>query len=370
MRTVIINGANGFVASNFISELLRLHYNVVALVRADDNESARKRMLNSLAKISGIDTYEIEKLRVLNYALFETNFGIQTEILKDLFDSDIAYFHFAASLKFSEKSKEEIFATNIDGLNNSIKTFLNFATNQSQFFYISTAYSCGKIQEVFEEKFYPNQKISAFRNYYEQSKRFAENLVKSYMESHRLKAHIIRPSQVVGNNTTGITKTDFGIFDFTKRIYNLSSRYPNETIRIKANANATQNLIPVNTLVRYLILLLSGKELPVIINCVSKTPVLNCDIINSIAKIINVNLVPVTHLERDSMTAIERIVEIGMSFTGKYSNTHTQFDTTNLEKITNITEGSLSTNDLQKMLDYFVESLSAEKKAYKLERIN
>jgi thioester reductase-like protein len=370
MKTILINGANGFVASNFISELLRQNYKVVAFVRGDDNEVANKRMLNSLAKVSDSNKLDTKKLRVLNYSLFEPNFGIQTEKLNELFKSDVAYFHFAASLKFSKKSKEEIFKTNIDGLDNSIKTYLNFATVNSQFFYISTAYSCGRIQELFEEKFYPNQKISAFRNYYEQSKRFAENLVKSYMESHRLKAHIIRPSQVVGNSITGITQTDFGIFDFTKRVYNLSIRYPNETIRIIADANASQNLIPVNALVSYLIAILSVKEVPVIINCVAKNPVLNREIINSISSLMDVNLVPVTSMERDSMTVMERMVEIGMSFTGKYSDTHIKFDTTNLEKITNITEGSLSINDLQKMLDFFVESLSAEKKAYKLERIS
>src|SRR5690625_7575781 len=111
--------------------------------------------------------------------------------------------------------------------------FLQCASPNSRFFFISTAYTCGKTEERFEERFYANADISHFRNYYEQSKRFAENLVKEYIEQKSLKAHILRLSQVVGNIKTGVTKTNYGIFDFVKELYNLLKGYQGSPIVIK-----------------------------------------------------------------------------------------------------------------------------------------
>ncbi|HSH50715.1 MAG TPA: SDR family oxidoreductase, partial [Bacteroidales bacterium] len=282
MKTIIINGANGYVASNFISKLLTKNYKVIALVRAGKNISPEQRMRDALAENSELNQLYAGNLTVYNYSLFEKDFSIPRKTLEEMFKDDVEYFHFAASLKYNLKSKDEIFETNVDGVKNSLEIYSKYATKSSRFFFIGTAYSCGKFEKSFKERFYANQDISYFRNYYEQSKRFAENVVKKFIGQKSINVHILRLSQVVGHNQSGVTKTDYGIFDFTRRVFNLAYRYPYETVRVKIDPEATQNLIPIDTVVRYLMGVVNIENLPVIMNFVAKKQLKNIQIINSI----------------------------------------------------------------------------------------
>ena len=166
MKTVIINGANGYVASNFVCNLLKQDYKVIALVRAN-KQNPEDRMKDALANINEGVEIDTSNLEVYNYALPENNFAMDENILSSIFSGNVDYFHFAASLKYDKNSVDEIFSTNIEGVKNSISVFLKFASKKSRFFYIGTAYSCGKHNDVFEERFYRNATISSFRNYYE-----------------------------------------------------------------------------------------------------------------------------------------------------------------------------------------------------------
>lgn len=361
MRKVIVNGANGFLASNFIHELLNEKYEVIALVRGGDDIQSKQKMFNSLNLVSSYKQYKIKNLIVYNYDLLNLDFQIPSFKLSIIFNKDVDYFHFAACLKHNEKAKDEIFETNIQGVENSIKVFQKYASKNSRFFFISTAYSCGKRSGRFEEKFYNNDGISYFRNYYEQSKRFGENVVKQYSEMHDLKTCIIRPSQVVGDSNTGITKTDFGIFDFTKRVCHLAYRYPNETIRIKADPDSTQNLIPINTVVYYLMQTIRCENLPAVMNYVSKVPLKNNEIINCICSLLPIKIIFDKSLDKLEMNTLERLIKLGMAFTGDYCNTNLQFDTTNLDRVVGISGREISGIELQKMLTYFITSFLIKK---------
>jgi nucleoside-diphosphate-sugar epimerase len=273
----------------------------------------------------------------------------------------VDYFHFAASLKFDLKSKGEIFKTNVMGVENSIQVFLKYAKGNSRFFYIGTAYSCGRFTGRFEEKFYPNEGIENFRNYYEQSKRIAENIVKEHLEKDALSGHIVRLSQVVGDNKTGVTKTDYGIFDFAKRMHSLAFRHPNQTVRVHVNPTSTQNLIPIDTVVNYLIRTVEVKYVPTIMNFSAKNQIKNIHIIKSISELLPVNIVPERRLERNEMNALERIISAGMTFTENYIDTNLQFDTKNLDKILMAAGHEVSENSVYKMLEYFIGNLAAQK---------
>ena len=159
MKKIIINGANGYVASNFINKLLQQDYQVIALARSNKKYSAEERMRAALLDVNEGETVNFEKLSVYNYSLFEESFGLSEIELQEIFSGDVNYFHFAASLKFDTKSKEEIFGTNLEGLTNSIETFQKYVDAKSRFFFVSTAYSCGKISGTFYERFYENAEI-------------------------------------------------------------------------------------------------------------------------------------------------------------------------------------------------------------------
>lgn len=361
MKTIIVNGANGYVASNFINKLLEQNYKVVALVRPGVKASSEDRMINALTEISEGGYVNTNNLKVYAYSLLHKDFLIPTKELEKIFSGDVDYFHFAASLKFDLKSKDEIFETNVGGIENSLNVFSKYATENSRFFFIGTAYSCGRFSGRFEEKFYPNEGIENFRNYYEQSKRIAENMVKEHIEKYTLNGHVIRLSQVVGNNKTGVTKTDYGIFDFAKRMYGLAFRHPNQTVRIRVNPVSTQNLIPIDTVVNYFMRTVEVKYVPAIMNFTAKNSVKNIHIVKSISKLLPIDIVPERQLERHEMNALERIVSAGMTFTKNYIDTNLLFDTKNLDKILMVDGYEANEDSIYKMLEYFIGNLAAQK---------
>lgn len=368
MKTIIINGANGYVASNFINKLLTQNYKVIALVRASNKYSSEDRMEDALSEINDGEHIDIKNLKVYSYSLLDNDFSIPEKFLKNIFSEDVDYFHFAASLKYDLKSKDEIFETNLGGVENSLNVFSKYANSNSRFFFISTAYSCGNSSDLFKEKFYENEDISKFRNYYEQSKRFAENVVKKHIDKNNLNGHILRLSQVIGDNKTGITKTDYGIFDFAKRIHSLAYRYPNKTVRIQVDPDSTQNLIPIDTVVRYLIRTVEVKDIPVIMNFIAKKPVKNIHIINSICKLLPISIVPSKNINSEDMNTLEKLIAVGMSFTVSYINTDISFDTKNLDKIILSGDNEANEHSVFRMLEFFINNLSEKKKNNTLTR--
>ncbi len=361
MKTIIIDGANGYVASNFINKLLEQKYKVIALVRPSVKFSPTERMAEALTKSGDGEYVNMANLKVLGYSLLHKDFLIPQKQLEDIFSEEVDYFHFAASLKFDFKSKEKIFETNVGGVAKSINVFSKFAKGNSRFFFIGTAYSCGRFSGRFEEKFYPNEDIGKFRNYYEQSKRYAENVVKKHIDENGLNGHVIRLSQVVGNNKTGVTKTDYGIFDFAKRMYSLAFRHPNQTVRVHVDPDSTQNLIPIDTVVNYLMRTVEVKNVPTIMNFIAKKQIKNILIIKSISRLLPIDIVPEKHLVRHEMSALERIISAGMAFTESYINTNLQFDTSNLDKILMVSGHEATENSVYKMLEYFIGNLVAQK---------
>lgn len=366
MKTIIINGANGFVASNFILKLLKQNYKVIALVRPDIKSSSVERMKEALLESNDGEYVNMANLKVYSYSLLHKNFSLQPAQLREIFRDEVDYFHFAASLKFDFKSKDKIFQTNVGGVGNSIHVFSRFSKGNSRFFFISTAYACGKLPGRFEEKFYPNKGIESFRNYYEQSKRFAENVVKEHIHNEGLNGHVIRLSQVVGNSKTGVTKTDYGIFDFAKRMAGLAFRFPNQTVRVRVNPGSTQNLIPINTVVNYLMRTVEVKHVPTIMNFVAKNQIKNNHILQSISNLLPITVIPMKNLARDEMNALERIVAAGMIFTKNYIDTNLQCDTKNLDKILMVDGHEADEESVYKMLEYFIDSLAKQKQQRKL----
>ena len=363
MKTIVVNGANGYVASNLINNLLKQKYKVIALVRNNKNQTPKERMRNVLADMNNDENIDISNLKVFGYSLLDKNFSISEEDLKKIFRFNVDYFHFAASLKYDEKSIDEIFSTNIEGVENSIKVFSKYATNNSRFFYIGTAYSCGKYVDKFEEKFYKNEDITHFRNYYEQSKRFAENVVKKHIDESGLNGHVIRLSQVVGHKNTGITKTNYGIFDFAKRIFSLASRYPNEIVRVQVDPESTQNLIPIDTVTEHFLKIIQETEIPEIMNFVANEPVQNTHIIETLNQLLPVNIIPLKNLDRKDMNPIERLIAAGMSFTESYTATNLFFDTKKRDRIIPSEGNNPDKQSIFKMLSYFIDHLFEKKKS-------
>ena len=360
MKTIVVNGANGYVAANFINKLLFGGYKVVALVRGS-KKTAEERMKEALLVMNGYQPLNLAHLEVFDYSLLDEGFLLPKECLQKIFKGQVDYFHFAASLKYDLKSKDEIFETNIQGLENSLKTYLDYATSNSRFFFISTAYSCGNFKGIFEERFYDNEDISSFRNYYEQSKRFAENIIKKYIQEKDIDASIVRLSQVVGDSSSGVTKTDYGIFDFIKRVYSLSKRYPGQQIRVDIDPDASQNLIPIDVVVDGLTNIIKKDSVPRVINFVAKNPIKNSFIIKSINGLLPISLMPTKRFGHNGLSPIERVVAAGMSFSKSYTNTNLLFETQKRDQVVCLEKEPPDELMIYKMIKYFLINLAIQK---------
>jgi nucleoside-diphosphate-sugar epimerase len=366
MQKIVINGANGFVASHFIRELLKRNYEVVAFVRSGKKRSSRQKMTDALDEINIDKSLNYNNLEVFDYGLNSEDYTLEKEQIESIFNGNVQFFHFAACLKYGTKDRETIFKTNVDGLENSIRFFEKYAQPGSRFFFISTAYSCGKFSGLFEEKFYPNQDISHFRNYYEQSKRVAENVMKEQIERGKINGHVIRLSQVVGDSKTGVTKTGYGVFDLAKRLHGISVKYPDQTLRLKVDPEGTQNLIPIDRVVETLIKMLKASDLPQIVNLTAKHDVKNEIIAQCIGKQLPVTIVLDKTLQQKNMNALERMIAVGMSFTGKYARINLQFDHKNLDQIIRSDNNGVTKRSLCRMMESFIYELSGNKTSVKV----
>lgn len=354
MKQIVVNGANGYVASHFICEMLNRGHRVIALARENEKQSARERVEQAILDTGQGEIQNGHNLRVFGYSLLAENFSIPVGDLEAMFRPDADFFHFAASLKFDFNSESEILRTNVAGVENSIEVFQKYATENSRFFLIGTAYSCGNFRGVFEEKFYPDEVSSAFRNYYEYSKRLAENLVKRKMEAYGIRAHIIRLAQVVGDNETGVTTTDYGVFDFAKRLSAISRRYPDESVRIKVDPTGTQTLIAINTVVNYLRQSVDANELPIIMNFVPGRSIQNIHIINTLNDLLALTIIPKIELNPEDLTGLEKLVSAAMAFTGEYTTINLNFDTSQRDKVIVPEEHGIDEETIAHMLNYFV----------------
>jgi len=353
-RKIVITGANGYVASHLISELLARDYEIAALVRSNAEYSAGEKLKNVLNEIN--ENIKFENIKTYDYSLTKEDFSIPPKQLEDIFSEPADFFHFAASLKYDTKDRDKIFETNVGGVENVMKVFLKYSKPGSRFFFISSTYSCGKFSGLFEEIFYENEDIACFRNYYEQSKRFAENVVKRYREEHGLNGYVIRLSQVVGNNETGVTRTDYGVLDFVKRIYYLAKKHPGNTIRIQIDPDATQNLVPINYVTDYFLKILdAGEPLPVIFHFAAKNSITNREIVEGICQLLPIQIIMNKNLQRKDLNALERLIAAGMSFTGGYAETNLLFGTKNLEEVIQSAGNELTVTEFYKMLGYFIE---------------
>ncbi len=76
MRKIIVNGANGYVASHFIHELLNKKPDIFALVRKSGEQSSVNRMNTVLAEINNAQKLESKHLHVFNYNLTDEDFSL------------------------------------------------------------------------------------------------------------------------------------------------------------------------------------------------------------------------------------------------------------------------------------------------------
>jgi hypothetical protein len=70
-------------------------------------------------------------------------------------------------------------------------------------------------------------------------------------------------------------------------------------------------------------------------------------------------------LQKRNMNALERMIAVGMSFTGKYAHINLQFDHRNLDEIMRFDNYEITKQSLCRMMDHYIYELKGNGRAEK-----
>lgn len=239
-----VTGATGFVGGALVLELLRRSGDrVVALVRPGST-SAEERFHEAIARAGALYGAEVasdevrDRCRVIAGDLerpVEGSIGAVDQM-----------WHAAASLRYEDRYREQIHATNVEGTRNMLA--LAERLEVGVFNYVSTAYVAGRAVGTIRERLVEGTDSN---NHYERSKVDAELLVAG-REPRRWR--ILRPSIVVGHSRTHAAATHAGFYGFLRELVQfrgmveraqrgLLTRSP---LTIRAEPDAPLDLVPID----------------------------------------------------------------------------------------------------------------------------
>lgn len=190
-KHVLITGASGFLGKHLLSSMLKSGQDYFYVLVRDGK--ARKAIEQYLQQSPGLPPNRHE---FVTGDIERAHCGIDKYTLSELTVKVEEVWHLAASTSFNPAHKAKIESTNLGGTRNII-ALSEHCSNLKNFFYVSTAYICGKEQDGI-----PEGKVvvkAGYKNPYEQSKHACEALV----SESNLPWSIIRPSILMGDSQTG-----------------------------------------------------------------------------------------------------------------------------------------------------------------------
>jgi thioester reductase-like protein len=189
MGAVLLTGATGFVGKEILDRFLERDRRVFALVRADDDHAAARR-LSPHARLTAV-AGDIER----------PGLGLAATTAERLAGEVTTVVHCAASVSF-DLSLEESRSVNVGGTRH-VLDLAKRCERLERLSYVSTAYVAGEPRRLFgEDELDVGQR---FRNPYERSKFEAEQMVRRHADG--LPLQVLRPSIVVGDSRTGRTSS-------------------------------------------------------------------------------------------------------------------------------------------------------------------
>lgn len=251
MKTIFITGATGFLGSFFIRRLLRENDSLLyLLVRSEKKAEVLANRIDATLK---------KNIRFVFGDITHPRLGLKQHIADPFLPDVEEVWHIAATtdLNANRTLCEHV---NFEGTRNVVQ-FTHHMRRLQKFYFVSTAYSCGRKPDytIFEND--ADIKNIDFKNAYEESKHKAEILVRN----SGLPWIILRPSIIVGDSRTGEAKSNKMIYGFI-RSYHLVNKMilkdlerkgkPSKpAVRMESPENTTQNIICVDDVVNLMILI-------------------------------------------------------------------------------------------------------------------
>jgi long-chain acyl-CoA synthetase len=198
---VFLTGATGFLGMEVLARVLEAgDREVLALVRADDDAGAERRLDDVLATLWDDPSQYRDRVGAVRGELTQPGLGLGDRA-DEVAERTHAVLHCAASISF-DLPLPEARAINVDGTSRVLDFALAAQARGGleRFVHVSTAYVSGRHEGAFRERQLDTGQ--SFRNTYEQTKADAEQIVAMARE---LGPAIARPSIVMGESDTGWT---------------------------------------------------------------------------------------------------------------------------------------------------------------------
>lgn len=274
---IFVTGGNGLLGTHLVDVLSKSEDidRIYILVR--DIKKARQSILEN-------ENINKNKILLLEGNLTSLRLGLNDHEIS-LLDSVQEVYHLAASVSLSNNidTKSSIFEVNVTGTKNLLD-ILTKKERLNKFFFISSAYSCGYYEEEVPEDWLTKPK--KFRNFYEESKFQAEQLVKEYSDKYRIQCIVLRPSILLSDYPSDHLKIrDHTIYLYGKLllkiVHQLAFR-PSE-IRLLGDPHAPLNFVHVRDLIN-IIVALRKQNRTLILNITNASNTTINDILQSIKK--------------------------------------------------------------------------------------
>lgn len=339
-KVILITGATGYLGCHLAYDFLKEGHQVIALVRQTDKGiSVSEKALKAISAVN-----DQEQIPAENLIVIPGNVVDRANILADRIQTQVQakideIWHCAVIFDIHKTKKHEVEATNIKGTQNMLDLALQInSETPPRFFYVSTAYSSGREQEVIREEIPPN--IQNFRSLYEWSKHKAETQVECYQEKFGLDATIFRPSVVVGSPTTKVISYT-GYYRVCREIYHLYKRFEEEAgpdfdghinIRILGKPEAYLNIVPIDYVIKAMRIISNKQKLMTndlkIFNIVNEAPTslrLIREIVCESLNISGLELIEQDAIDQSSMNFLEKGIARKFAFQMPYMNEDISF---------------------------------------------
>jgi long-chain acyl-CoA synthetase len=248
-RPVLLPGATGFVGMELLVRILeQTDRDVVALVRAADNEAAQRRIDDVLATLLAPSARPRRgRVRGVAADLEAPGLGLSA-LARDRLAARVgSIVHCAASISFALEL-EDARRINVEGTRAVLalaeQAFEHGALDR--FVHVSTAYVAGERDGSVGEG--DGDVGQAFRNTYERTKLEAEEIVRA----SAVPSAILRPSVIVGDSTTGWTPA-FNVIYWPLQAF-ARGLFPT----VPGDPDARLDVVPVDTVADALLELVAG----------------------------------------------------------------------------------------------------------------
>ena len=328
MKRILLTGVTGNIGAAMTGQLLRDGHVVYALARTRASYSVCvRRVAKAIRTFS--DVAVPRALETGQMVVVVADMCDQSEMSRLELPSKVdETWHFASSLKYMPRDREEILAANIDGLDNVMAAHARNAEASAMMYYIGTAFIAGRHCTRLKEERMALAESMQFNNEYERSKLEAESMFLRAVESGVLQGVVMRPAIIVGSTKSGALVNYNGYY-LAVRAWTELKRYLakngelGQHIRVRARKDAVLNLVPVDHAIQ-LMLAIRDRQPPsgAVYNIANSIECSVADAVDVIAEELglNVEVVDDEAFFGKPRSRYEKLLSYGMTYVLPYAN--------------------------------------------------